>query len=39
MTLPVINNAVEIIVLVSGADKASTVAEILGHGANRVRYP
>jgi len=39
MTLPVINNAVEIIVLVSGADKASIVAEILGHGANRVRYP
>lgn len=39
MTLPVLNNAAEIIVLVSGADKAFIIAEVLGRGAGRTSYP
>ena len=39
MTIPVLNNAAEIIFLVTGADKAAVIAEVLGWKAGEHKYP
>lgn len=39
LTLPVLNNATQILFLVAGHSKADVVYEILGHGRKKERYP
>jgi 6-phosphogluconolactonase len=39
LTLPVLNNATQILFLVAGHSKADVVYEILGHGQKKERYP
>jgi 6-phosphogluconolactonase len=39
LTLPVLNNATQILFLVAGHSKADVVYEILGNGRNKERYP
>jgi 6-phosphogluconolactonase len=39
LTLPVLNNATQILFLVAGHSKADLVNEILGNGAKKERYP
>ncbi len=39
LTVPVLNNAAQVLFLVAGDSKAKTVSEVLGDGEERKRYP
>lgn len=39
LTLPVLNNAAQILSLVAGQSKANIIGEILGDGRKKERYP